>query len=306
VLERHHRDHENDEQRRHHDLRSVHLSAAGELPAVNAVGSLCASRQRDGTALESARASSPLKFLFPRSSQAATGHPAWVCVTTLGGGLVSGDAIDLSIDVKPQATLLLTTQASTKVFKGASSQKLAAKVAGTLVVLMDPVSCFTGASYSQHVDIDLLEGGSVIWLESVTSGRPAFEPPFSFDAYHSKIRITRNSKPILIDSISIDRAHGSIADRFSRRRGNSFDTLSTIFALGPNAQPLLTDLLAADLENDAMTTTAVAPSPLENEIGAGAMVRIAATSAEHAARETRTRLRNLPEILMMDPFAFRR
>lgn len=275
---------------------------------MNAVGLLTAARQAQGSALETARASSPLKFLFPRSPHARAGHPAWVCVTTLGGGLVSGDSIDLSVEVKPEATLLLTTQTSTKVFKGASSQKLSAKIAGTLVVLMDPVSCFTGASYSQHVDIELLEGGSVIWLESVTSGRPAFEPPFSFDAYHSKIRITRNSKPILIDSIAIDRAHGSIADRFSRRRGDPFDTLSTIVALGPSAQPLLADLLATENENenDSMITTAVAPSPLENEIGPGAMVRVAATSADHAARETRKRLRNLPEILMMDPFAFRR
>jgi urease accessory protein len=271
---------------------------------MHAFGSLTAARQERGSALETARASSPLKFLYPRSAQSTAGHPAWVCVTTLGGGLVSGDAIDLSIEVKPEATLLLTTQASTKVFKGASSQKIHGKVAGTLVVLMDPVSCFAGSSYSQHVDIELAEGASIIWLESVTSGRPAFETPFSFDSYISKIRITRNSKPILIDSIALSQAHGNIADRFARRRGDAFDTLATIFALGPNAAPLWTALLEPHTET--MTTTAVAPSALDTDAGTGALVRIAATSAEHAAHEARKRLRNLTEILMVDALASRR
>ena len=56
-------------------------------------------------------------------------HPAWVCMTTLGGGFVQGDAIDLHVEVKPDATLLMTTQASTKIFRGASRQALRANVA---------------------------------------------------------------------------------------------------------------------------------------------------------------------------------
>jgi urease accessory protein len=273
---------------------------------MSAFGQITATRQRGATAIEAAVAQSPLRFLFPKPTFAPGAHPAWVCLTTLGGGMVQGDAIDLNVDVQPDATLLMTTQASTKIFRGASRQALRATVEGTLAVLMDPISCFKDASYSQKGEIDLAPGASLIWLETVTSGRPAFEESFSFEKYSSKLRVTQNGAPVFVDSLLLGRAEGSIASRFEKRDGAPFDTFSTIVALGPNTKSLLDALLApADLPRDRIGDVAVAPTALSGAYGSGAIVRIAATSAEAAARETRSRLRNLPEILMVDPFASR-
>src|ERR1019366_7871361 len=134
---------------------------------MSAFGQITAARQRDATAIEAAVAQSPLRFLFPKPTFTTGAHPAWVCLSTLGGGMVQGDAIDLDVEVKPGATLLMTTQASSKIFRGASRQSVRAKVAGTLAVLMDPISCFKNACYSQKTEINLLPSGSLIWLESV-------------------------------------------------------------------------------------------------------------------------------------------
>src|SRR5690606_34777825 len=122
------------------------------------------------TALAVSHASSPLRFLrptFPGASCAA------VCLVTFGAGLVDGDTISLDVVVEPGATLVLFTQASTKVFRGRARQSLRARVedGGTLVALPDPVAPFAGADYEQRVEVELAGADArCVVLDGVTSG----------------------------------------------------------------------------------------------------------------------------------------
>src|SRR5262249_1424300 len=59
-----------------------------------------------------AYATSPLRLLMPRNH----GHAAWVFTSTFGGGMVDGDGVDLSIEVAPEASAYVSTQASTKIY----------------------------------------------------------------------------------------------------------------------------------------------------------------------------------------------
>ena len=217
---------------------------------------------------------------------------------------MSGDAIDLSVEARHGATLLMTTQASTKIFRGRSEVRVRAKVDGLLVALMDPTSCFAGASYSQDVEIELGKEGSLVWLESVTSGRPAFEAAFSFASYRSRIRARRSERTILSDAILLDENQGFIAARFARKSGAPFDTLATIVALGESARPLFSSLLG-EPEACGDSGVLVSAARVERADVAGVIVRIAATSAELASREARRRLADLRRILAVDPFSSR-
>ncbi|HEY2366660.1 MAG TPA: urease accessory protein UreD, partial [Polyangiaceae bacterium] len=67
----------------------------------------------DRTAITSSRARAPLKLLTPKNH----GDARWTFVATYGGGLVDGDAIALDVKVGPGASALLSTQASTKVYR---------------------------------------------------------------------------------------------------------------------------------------------------------------------------------------------
>lgn len=274
----------------------------GAAPAGS--GSLVAARQRHGTALATASASSPLRFLFPRDDAKAPNAPAWVCMTTLGGGLVSGDAIDLRVEARHDAALLMTTQASTKIYRGRSEVCVRARVDGTLVALMDPTSCFANASYAQNVEIELGEKGSLVWLESVTSGRPAFETAFSFSSYASRIRVRRGERAILSDAVLLDKKQGFIASRFARKAGAPFDTLATLVALGEFARPLFSAMLA-ESPPAADSDLLVSATRFDRAGVSGVVVRIAATSAEAASREARRRLSDLGTILTVDPFTSR-
>src|SRR5262245_15081414 len=83
------------------------------------------------TVVTTLRATPPLRLLPIRG-----GHAAWVYQTALGGGFVGTDDIALDVEVEPGATLLLTTQASSKVYRAAHArQTLTARVgAGATLV----------------------------------------------------------------------------------------------------------------------------------------------------------------------------
>src|SRR5437667_8725834 len=84
------------------------------------------SRSGERTVLERVFASSPVKLFSSRSVGAA----CWVYSATLGGGLVGGDAVSMTIHVGAGACALLATQASTKVYRSLrrASQHVAAAI----------------------------------------------------------------------------------------------------------------------------------------------------------------------------------
>src|ERR1700694_2311206 len=71
-------------------------------------------------------ATSPLRLLTPRNH----GRAAWVYTSTLGGGLVNGDRLQLDLSVGAGAACLLSTQGETRVYRSprGCSNQLRAKV----------------------------------------------------------------------------------------------------------------------------------------------------------------------------------
>lgn len=143
-----------------------------------------------------------------------------------GGGLVSGDSVDLDVDVGTECTLLVLTQGSTKVFKtrttaptrGVSTasytspssvehtSQIAAEAAtakeatrqgfrflvrphATLVLLPDPVTCFAASKYDQVQRFDLRDrqSSSLVVLDWITPGRTAVAPSTSTSTPATKL-----------------------------------------------------------------------------------------------------------------------
>src|SRR5262245_54561573 len=92
---------------------------------------------------------SPVRWLTPRSH----GGGAWVFASTFGGGLVDGDAIVIDVTVERGGRAMLSTQASTKIYRSRNGTSLTLRAnverAAMLVVLPDPNVCFAGSSYAQ-------------------------------------------------------------------------------------------------------------------------------------------------------------
>ncbi|MBX3231495.1 MAG: urease accessory protein UreD [Labilithrix sp.] len=253
-------------------------------------GRLVARLEGGRTVLAEAHATSPLRFVRPDFPTRSAG----VCLVTFGGGLVDGDAIDTAIDVGPGATLLVFTQASTKVFRGASRQSIRARVAGTLVLLPDPVAAFKDASYTQRVDVELTAPeASCVLLDGFTSGRAAYGERWQMRALDLRTTVRAEGRDVLVDALRLD---GAIAEQAA-----SFEAFLTLVAVGAGARTVAEAIAAAP--PPPTRDLALATSPLLR--APGAALRVAASSPAAAIAAARARLRNLPDIDVVDPFSSR-
>jgi len=231
------------------------------------------------------------------------GDGSWVYVATLGGGLVDGDSIALSVEVDRGACALLGTQASTKVYRSpnGTAQRLHARVAsgGLLAVLPDPLSCFAGARYEQHIDVELEDAqATLVLVDALTCGRASRGERWAFSRYASRTRVSRAGRWILHDAMLLDPRHGDLPARMGR-----FDAMATILAVGPRSHEVRAGVLAA-----ATSPPAKGASRLASATALGpdaALGRLATASAREAIAAIRALVGPVASQLGDDPFARR-
>ena len=272
---------------------------AGEAGDDAGAGSLRFVRAGTRTVVHTARARSPLRLLMPNNH----GDGAWVYVASLGGGLVDGDALSLSVDVEAGASAFVGTQASTKVYRSprGTSQRLVARVgAGALLAaLPDPVSCFAGARYVQEIDVALDDDtATVVLVDALTCGRAARGERWAFGRYAARTRVRIGGRLVVLDALRLDPAQGDVAARMGR-----FDAIATIVAAGPRAGGVRERLLAA--ASTAATREASRLHAVTVLSPTASIGRLAATSAREAVAAVRALLAPLAGELGDDPFARR-
>jgi len=238
-------------------------------------------------------ARSPLQLLHPRNH----GHAAWVIVASFGGGLVDGDHLRLDLKVLPGAVGYLSTQSSTKVYRGTASQRIEADVAegACLVSVPDPVVCFAGASFTQRQHLRLAPTASLVWLDALSAGRVEHGERWQLARFESHLAIERDGRPLATDGLVLDPAHGVLTERFGR-----WNALATLFAIGPLAAPLRALWLAAPPRLVKNAPALVAPSPLGDD---AVVTRVAAVSVQALLAALRPLLAPIPALLGDDPFA---
>jgi urease accessory protein len=247
-------------------------------------------RSGSATALTTAFATSPAKLL-PTNGRGAT---CWVYAATLGGGLVGGDDIRLRAEVTAGARALLTTQASTKIYRSLrpARQSLHATVdAGAfLAVVPDPVVCFAGADFTQTQRYDLHADASLVMVDWITSGRHASGERWAFSRYESRFDIRRGSRRIFFDALVLEPNIDAVVERMCR-----FDVLLTAVLSGPllagPAMGIVTRLSHASIDRHAGLV--VSASPLRD---GGMLLRMAGTSVEQMGHALRAYLAFLPSL----------
>lgn len=211
------------------------MVASLSLPEETVV--LTARSVQGATALTQVLARAPACVLTPRPR----GETAWACLGSLGGGLVAGDALSYRVDVGSGARLLLSTQASTKIYKGtpqtSASQTLSASVASDalLAVLPDPITCFADARYRQTQTFRVHPNGSLLYLDWLTSGRAARDERWAFTRYESTTRVLRNDRLTFWDATRL--THDDDTRPLAERMGR-FDVMGMLLCQGPLVESL--------------------------------------------------------------------
>jgi urease accessory protein len=239
-----------------------------------------------------ARAKAPLRLLVPTPR----GRAVWAYSSSLGGGLLDGDDLDLHITLTRNATACLLSQSTNKVYRAVARgarQSLHAEVpeGALLALLPDPVCCFAHARFCEQQEVRLHAGASLVLQNGVLDGRAARGERWAFSSYQSRTRVWLDGELRVYDALRLD---GEFAARLAET-----SALGWLLALGPRAEGLATHLL--------QRLPRAQPGPLQvsaSRITDGVMVRTAGEAAlvqafMHAA------LRPLTDELGGDPFTRR-
>lgn len=130
-----------------------------------------------------------------------------VCHTVVlhtAGGMVGGDQLSLSIQLKPNAKALITTAAASKVYR---SQGLTARQ--TLQIQIYPGAClewlpqetivFNDATYQQDLRVELAPQANYLAWELTRFGRSARGEQFLQGSWRSYTEVWRQGHPLWID-----------------------------------------------------------------------------------------------------------
>ncbi len=277
-------------------LGSAAIASTATTSVASGTGGIQVVRSGTRSVVSRAFATSPLKLLTPRNH----GSAAWIYTATYGGGLVGGDALALTIDVGEDAAALLSTQASTKVYRSAigASARLDATIAerGLLVIAPDPVVGFRGSSYRQLQEIDLSASAGLVLVDWISCGRRASGERWAFDRYSSRTVVRCDGLRVFFDGLDLRAEDGDLRARMGR-----FDVVAVIVLAGAR--------VSADVDA-LLDGCATLPVPIRADIllssarlEAGAVLRIAGTSIEGVTRAIRERLSFIPSLLGDDPWS---
>ncbi|WP_317197872.1 urease accessory protein UreD [Hymenobacter pini] len=126
-------------------------------------------------------------------------------LSSYGGGLLAGDAVQLRLSVQPAARLLLGTQANTRVYRsenGATAEQVVEGFVGQdalAVVLPDPVVVQAASRYRQKQHWHLQPGAVLLLADWLHSGRMDSGEQFAFTALESEIRVSNAGRLIVLD-----------------------------------------------------------------------------------------------------------
>lgn len=167
----------------------------------------------------------PLKLLAPDASDAA-----WVYQSTYGGGFVGSDDVALTVRVDPGATLFLSSQASSKVYRAAQARfALDARVeeGATLIYWPDPVACFAGASLTQQLGFSLSAGARLLCVDSYSAGRVARGERWAFSRMELSMHVELAGTTVLREGVLLDPRHGPLEERL-----HGFEAFATSVLVG--------------------------------------------------------------------------
>jgi urease accessory protein len=262
-----------------------------------------------------------LRLLLPR----AAGDAAWVVTSSFGGGLVDGDDVALEVEVHAGATAVVTTQASTKVYRvrdqpctcachvdvhvhdradrdpaaaaasprpAGARQRTRVRVAGdgAALVVPDPVVPYRGARFEQSTEIVLDASANLVLADVVTAGRLAYGERWNAACVDSTLAIEIGGVRILHDRIVLDEADGDVAARMRR-----FAAIATAIVVGPKLAAPVPALPPLRRRAELI----VAASPL----GDGFIARVAGEDIEAVVKATRDLLKDACSRLGEDPWA---
>ena len=131
-------------------------------------------------------------------------------IVGLGGGYVEGEKYKYSINLKEDARSIITTQASTKVYKCIHGEKteqetlISLEKNSILEYITDSVILYKDAIYKQVNNIYMDESATLIYSDGITSGWSKEGEEFQYSNVQLKTKVYVNNKIVLLDNLLVN------------------------------------------------------------------------------------------------------
>ncbi|TVP47960.1 MAG: urease accessory protein UreD [Halomonas sp.] len=210
--------------------------------------------QRDGaTRMVQARHHGPLRVQRPFYPE-GSGEACHVYMLHPPGGLVSGDALTINVQVASGGHALLTTPAANKLYKADSQgvawsqhTQLNVEDGATLEWLPQETIAFDGSKGEQRTHIALQGSARCLGWEVMALGRPASDLPYVSGRIEQHFRLTLDGKPLWLERQPLDPLH----PRFKGRWGQGGATVqATLWAVGISDAPAAIEALREALPDN--------------------------------------------------------
>ena len=189
-----------------------------------------------------------------------------------------------------------------------TAQKLTASIhdAALLLLLPDPVTCFSSASYNQLQTFRMDLGASAVLLDWMTSGRMSRGEEWLFARYHSVNEVWVGEKRIARDSVLLEEptTDSRSNSRSLKDRMGLYSCYATLILCGPKVQDIVASLWT--LYRSIAVFQQSSPDDLiwsMSTISDGCVVRVAARETESVKFWLRIHLKDLESLVGLDVFS---
>ncbi|PWA72160.1 urease accessory protein D [Artemisia annua] len=241
----------------------------------------------------------PLKFIIPTKAGPSDIDAVWIYTLTYGGGIVS---------------------VYKSVAFNCSQQIMEANIGSDalLVIIPDPVTCFSTARYSQKQVFRILSDSSLLVVDWITSGRHESGEKWDFSLYKSTNHIYLDNKPLFLDTVLLENGNvTSIAERMQ-----DYQVIAMVILLGPKLQDIqnqvqedVKKMMSEQLHapsaggrskacngDGSAKPSLIASCNSFGPKGIGVVVRIAATTTEAVYRFLHCQLAGMEPMLGLCPY----
>ena len=131
-------------------------------------------------------------------------------------GLLAGDRVNVKVEVESGARLLLTAPSANRIHTMTEgfaevSQRFTVNAGGSLDVWPEYLIPQKDSAYRQKTRIEVEQGGTLLWTESIAPGRTAHGEVFAFRDLRIATDITHGARLLVRDRYQLGNAHPAIA-----------------------------------------------------------------------------------------------
>ena len=179
-----------------------------------------------------------------------------------------------------------------------------------LLLLPEPVTCFSDATYNQIQKFKISEGGSVVILDWITSGRMSRGEEWAFSRYYSVNDIWYNGRRVAKDVTLLDNhdhpENACIPKRPLQNKLQPYSCYAMLFLYGPRVHHIIAELVSqynkiSILKSKVPSQLIWSTSPIDST-GQGVVVRVGGDETETVKAWLKQVLSGIEHIIGKDAY----